>query len=222
MSTLYRLCLSAFVLEVLAISPAAGQSGQSQQQLDDYLLEFYGDFANHYSQYYSQYYTFLLTHTWDIPSQFTTELNALFGGADFTSAIASDEQLATVLYDMATQFPWYNQFESTATESRPQLEVATPSVQATPTVTLAYSSTAAVSSQSSATLGITSSTTTSATVVATSKDQSSSSAQQSGESACSASAKANGTNSVYEEVRLRVIIPLIGICIGVMSILILM
>lgn len=90
------------------------------KEVEDYVLEFYYDFLVNEQSYYNKYYTFLATHIFDVNPSYSKDINQILeGGEDVSAALQANPALATNLYYMATEFPWYSQFSATATAPNP-------------------------------------------------------------------------------------------------------
>jgi hypothetical protein len=117
-----------YLLPALAAAAAvSGAYAATNTAMESYDLAFYNDFASNAPNYYKDYYSFLVSHTFtEVTPQYTSDLNAIFAGDDYTSIINENDGLVTVLYEMATEFPWYSQWAATATVTRPVLTSIAP------------------------------------------------------------------------------------------------
>jgi hypothetical protein len=89
-------------------------------EVEDYVVEFYKDFLVNEQSYYNNYYSFLATHSFDVNPSYSKAINQILeGGEDVTAVLEADPGLATNLYYMVTEFPWYPQFSATATAPNP-------------------------------------------------------------------------------------------------------
>lgn len=110
------------ICSVLTVALQVKRGEAPLTEVEDYVIEFYDDFLVNEESYYNKYYTFLMTHTFDVNPSYSKDINEIFiGGEDVSAALQDNPGLATNLYYMVTEFPWYSQFSATATAPNPTI-----------------------------------------------------------------------------------------------------
>lgn len=127
---------------------ASGAMCQQNSELITYVEAFYDDLVVNRASYVSEYSSFFKTHTFQIPSSYASIVQSMAMGIDYHPAVESDPALASALYTLMPEFPWYSTFEATATVEDPLLVATSTAAPAVSVSVSAAASTATLTPES--------------------------------------------------------------------------